>query len=250
MRKLVRAELLKLRTTRVSYGLLVGGIGLTALGTVGVLLTAGREGGGPPLETAEGVRNVFGNGGTVSVLTLVLGILVVTGEMRHGTITQTFLVAPARGRVVGAKLVAMALVGLVFGAVASLAALAVGLTWLAAENVRVPLLSSDVVLPLAAGLASASLFGIIGVGVGALLRNQVAAIVTALVWQTGLESALVGLLPKVGRWLPQGAARALAQETLAEGTLLPPWAGALVLLAYGGIFASVGARILVRRDVT
>lgn len=250
MRNLVRAEVLKLRTTRVSYGLLAGGVGLTALGVIGVVLTAGGGGGGPPLQTAEGVRNVFGNAGSVAILTLVLGILAVTGELRHGTITHTFLVTPARARVIGAKLVALAVVGVVFGVVASLVVVTIGLPWLAAEDASVPLLSSPVLLPLAAGVASASLFAIIGVGVGALVRNQVAAIVAALVWQTVLESVLVGLLPSVGKWLPQGAARALAQETLSEGTLLPAWAGGLVLLAYGVIFAAVGARILAGRDVT
>ncbi|HEX2274848.1 MAG TPA: hypothetical protein VHG90_13315 [Acidimicrobiales bacterium] len=250
MRNLLRAELLKLRTIRVTYGLLAGGAAMAALSVVAVILTAGREEGGPPLHTAEGVRNVFANGGSISVLTLVLGILVVTGELRHGTITQTFLITPSRSRVIGAKVVAMALVGLVFGAVASLVVLAIGLPWLAAEDASARLLSADVLLPLTAGLASSALFGVIGVGVGALIRNQVAAVVTALVWQFVLESALVGLLPAVGKWLPQGAARALSQETLAEGSLLPAWAGGLVLLAYGVTFAAVGARLLVRRDVT
>lgn len=250
MRNLLRAELLKLRTIRVTYGLLAGGAAMAALSVVAVILTAGREEGGPPLHTAEGMRNVFANGGSISVLTLVLGILVVTGELRHGTITQTFLITPSRSRVIAAKVVAMALVGLVFGAVASLVVLAIGLPWLAAEDASAPLLSADVLLPLTAGLVSSALFGVIGVGVGALIRNQVAAVVTALVWQFVLESALVGLLPAVGKWLPQGAARALSQETLAEGSLLPAWAGGLVLLAYGVTFAAVGARLLVRRDVT
>lgn len=250
MRALLRAELVKLRTIRVTYGLLAGAAAMAALGVVAVILTAGREEGGPPLETAEGVRNVFGNAGSVSVLTLVLGILVVTGELRHGTITQTFLVTPARSRVVGAKVVAMALAGLAFGVASSLVVLAIAVPWLAAKHAAAPLLSDDVLLPLAAGCASTALFGIIGVGVGALIRNQVAAIVTALVWQFVLESSLVALLPSVGRWLPQGAARALGQETLSDGELLAPWAGGLVLLAYGVAFAAVGARLLVRRDVT
>jgi ABC-2 type transport system permease protein len=230
---LVRAELLKLRTIRVTYGLLAGAVAMAALGVVAVILTAGDEGGGPPLETAEGVRNVFGNVGSVSILTLVLGILVVTGELRHGTVTQTFLVTPARSRVIGAKVVAMALAGVAFAGMASVVVLAIAVPWLAGEDAAVPLLSGDLLLPLAAGSASTALFAIIGVGVGALIRHQVAAVVTALVWQFVLEGTLVALLPSVGKWLPQGAARALGQETLSDGELLAPWAGGLVLLAYG-----------------
>jgi len=250
VRNLLRAELLKVRTIRVTYGLLAGGVAMAALGVVAVVLTAGQEEGGPPLETTEGVRNVFGNAGAVSVLSLVLGILAVTGELRHGTITQTFLVTPTRSRVIGAKVAAMVLVGLAFGVVASLAVLAVALPWLAAEDAAVSPLSAEVLLPLGAGLASTALFAIIGVGVGALVRNQVAAVVVALVWQFVIEGILVALLPSVGKWLPQGAARALSQETLADGSLLPAWAGGLVLLAYGAAFAAVGARLLVRRDVS
>lgn len=250
MKGLVRSELLKLRTIRVTYGLLAGGVAVVALTVVAVILTAGNEEGGPPLDTTEGLRNVFGNGGSMAQLTLVLGILVVAGELRHGTITQTFLVTPARSRVVVAKVVAVAVAGLLYGAVASLVVLAIGLPWLAAKDVSAPLLGSDVLLPVLAGLVGTALYGVMGVGVGALIRNQVAAIVTALVWQSVVESAVVGLLPAVGRWLPQGAARALSQETLSEGHLLPPWAGGLVLLGYGLAFAAVGARLLVRRDVT
>lgn len=249
MSDLVRAELLKLGTTRVLYGLLAVTLALTAMGVVGTILTAG-DGGTPPLGTDEAVRNVFGNGGTASLFTLVLGILVVSGEIRHGTITQTFLVTPRRARVVGAKLVAIVAVGAALGALASLVTAVVGLPWLAAEDAGASLLSADVAGPMLAVLVSAALFGVMGVGLGALIRNQVAAIVVALVWQFLLENLLVGLLPEVGRWLPQGAARALAQETLTEGSLLPPWAGGLVLLAYGLTFAVIGSRLLVRRDVT
>lgn len=204
MRNLLRAELLKLRTIRVTYGLLAGGVAMAALGVVAVVLTAGGEDGGPPLETSEGVRNVFGNAGSVSVLTLVLGILVVTGELRHGTITQTFLVTPARARVIGAKVAATALAGLAFGVVTSLVLVAIAVPWLAAVDDAVSVLSAAVLLPLLAGLTSTALFGIIGVGVGALVRNQVAAVVVALVWQFIVESTLVALLPSVGKWLPPG----------------------------------------------
>jgi ABC-2 type transport system permease protein len=234
----------------VTYALLACGVAMVALGVVAVVLTAGGEEGGPPLETSEGVRNVFGNAGSISVLSLVLGILVVTGELRHATITQTFLVTPARARVIGAKVAAMSLAGLAFGMVASLAVVVIAVPWLAAEDTSPSLAGADVLLPLLAGLVSTALFGIIGVGVGALVRNQVAAVVIALVWQFVIEGTLVALLPSVGKWLPQGAARALGQETLADGTLLPAWAGGLVLLAYGAAFAAVGARLLVRRDVT
>lgn len=249
MTDLLRAELLKVRTTRLVVGLLAASVGLVAMGVVGSILTAG-DAGTPPLEVPQGVRNVFGNAGVVSILVLVLGILVVTGELRHGTITQTFLLTPRRPRVVGAKLAAMGVVGLAFGVAASAVNLAVALPWLAIKDVSVDVLGGDVAPVLLAGTLSAALYGLIGVGLGALIRNQVAAVVVALVWSFILESLLVSLLPAVGKWLPQGAARGLSQETLTDGSLLPPWAGGLVLVAYAVAFAAIGARLLVRRDVT
>ena len=249
MTALLRAELLKVRTTRLVLGLLAAAVGVVVLGVVASILTAG-EGGTPPLDTGEGVRNVFGNAGAASVLALVMGILVVTGELRHGTITQTFLLTPRRPLVVAAKLAAMVVVGLVFGTVASAVSLAVAVPWLAAKDVSLGAMGGDVATVLLAALLSCALYGLIGVGVGALVRNQVAAVVFALVWEFVLAGIVVALLPAVGRWLPQGAARALSQETLTDGSLLPPWAGGVVLVAYAVVFSALGARLLVRRDVT
>ncbi len=249
MRKLVAAEVLKLRTTRVFYGLCAAIAAFTVLGVVAVILTAGGSD-TPSLDSDEGMRNVFGNGGTAALFTLILGILAVTGEVRHGTITQTLLVTPRRSHLVAAKLIAMGVAGFGLGLLTSLVTLAVAWPWLAAKDVGVSVFSSDVGLVMLAGAVGSALFGIIGVGVGAIVRSQVPAIVGALIWEFVLEGILVGLLPAVGRWLPGGAARGLARETLQTGSLLPAWAAALVLLAYGVVFAAIGAQVLARRDVT
>jgi ABC-2 type transport system permease protein len=108
----------------------------------------------------------------------------------------------------------------------------------------------DVALVLLGVLVGAPLYGVLGVGVGALVRNQVAAIVGALAWILVVENLVIALLPDVGRWLPGGAAAALAQLATPEGELLPAWAGGLVFLAYGVVFAVLGTRFVVDRDVT
>ncbi|MGI9022955.1 MAG: ABC transporter permease subunit [Acidimicrobiales bacterium] len=249
MRPLVAAEVLKLRTTRVFYSLCAATATLGVLGVVGGILTAGRSG-SPALETDEGLRNVFGGGGTGALFALVLGILAVTGEIRHGTITQTLLVTPRRSRLMAAKLAAMAIGGAAIGALASLVTLAVAWPWLAIKGIDVSVFSADVGLVMVAGIVGTVFFGIIGVGFGAVVRNQVPAIVGALIWQFVLEAILVGLLPSVGKWLPGGAARGLAGETLQDGDLLPVWAAAVVLTAYALAFAAAGSRLLARRDIT
>jgi len=246
---LVRAEVLKLRTTRVFFGLCAAVAAFTILGVVAGILTAGNSG-SPPLGSAASARNIFGSGSTAGIFALILGILAVTGEIRHGTITQTFLVTPRRSNVVVAKLIGMVVAAGALGLLASVVTVAVAWPWLAAKDVSVSVLSSDVGTVMLLGIAGTALSGVIGAGVGALVRNQVAAIVGALVWEFVLENILVGVVPSVGKWLPGAAARGLSRETLQNGSLLPAWGAALVLVAYCLAFSIAGAQLLIRRDVT
>ena len=88
-----------------------------------------------------------------------------------------------------------------------------------------------------------------GVGVGALLRNQTVAVTVALVWVLVVEGVLVGFAPAVGRWLPGGAGSALTGVATAKGGLLPMWGAALLLAGYGLVFAAAGTRLITRRDI-
>ena len=89
-----------------------------------------------------------------------------------------------------------------------------------------------------------------GVGVGALLRNQTVAVTVALVWVLVVEGVLVGFAPAVGRWLPGGAGSALTGVATANGGLLPMWGAALLLAGYGLAFAAASTRLITRRDIT
>ncbi len=96
-----------------------------------------------------------------------------------------------------------------------------------------------------------AIYAAVGVCVGALVRNQIAAVVGALLWTVLAESLTVALLPQVGRWLPGGALAGVLQSTpVRGGTYLPVWAGALLLTAYGVAFALLAAATTLRRDVT
>jgi ABC-2 type transport system permease protein len=81
-----------------------------------------------------------------------------------------------------------------------------------------------------------------------LVRNQVAAVVAGLVWMR-VEGMVADILhrPRLGRWLPEGAAAALTEPGHAT---LPMWAGGLVFAAYGLALALLGARFVVGRDLT
>lgn len=248
MPQLLRAELIKLRTTRVVYGLLGGAIAFTLLGVISSIVTAGRNG-TFGLDTGAGIRNVIGSARSGTVLVVVLGILGVTTEFRHGTILQTFLTTPDRGRVVRAKLGAYALAGLGIAVIGSALTVAIALPWLAAKDVSLSLTSSDVTVVLLGTILSFAIYGMIGVGVGTLIHNQVAAIVVALVWMQLIEGLLVELLPAVGKWLPGGAAASLSAYSTSRGELLAMWAGGLLMAAYAVALAIIGTRLTIERDV-
>jgi hypothetical protein len=249
MKDLIRAEFLKLRTTRAFSWSAFAALAFVPITLAITILTAGKDGAGPALDTTEGVRQVFSAASSGTIIVLIIGILVMAGEFRHNTATSTFLITPDRKRVVGAKLVASTLVGTGLAAAASALTLAIALPWLAAKNVDVSVWSGDVGFVLLGAIAATALYAMVGVGVGSLIRNQTAAIVLAMVWVMVVEGLLVSFLPEVGRWLPGGAVAALTGVTTENGGLLSMWAGALLFAGYGLAFATAGTRLVLQRDI-
>ena len=248
MIRLVRAELTKLRTTRLIYGLAAAMAAFAALTVAAGIAYAGRE--GNPMPSADSLPMLVG--GPVTLLSgaaLLLGILGMTGEFRHQTVTQTFLVTPDRGRVVAAKLVAYPLAGIALALVILVFTGAVATAWLAAKGITPSLLDARLGRVLIGAVLAAGLCGLVGVGVGALVRNQVAALVGVAVWVLVVEGLLMSLLhaPSLGKWLPSAAAAAI---TSPGGAHLSQLGGTLLLAAYALAFALVGTRLVVRRDIT
>lgn len=247
MTRALAAELLKQRTTRLPWGLLLGAVLFTMLGVALTAVFSGTEG-TPGLDEDGTVANVWAQAGGGYVFALVAGIVLITGEYRHQTITSAYLGEPRRWRVVAAKLITALLLGVVYGVAACATAAAVAVPVLAARGATG---QADVPAILLGAVAATALWAVVGLGVGALLRNQVAALIGALVWVLVVEALVVALLPDVGRWLPSGAANALLQASLPTGgDLLPVWAGGALLLGYGLALAVAGSLTTVRRDVT
>lgn len=250
MNDLIRAELLKLRTTRMLYLNALGALAFVPLSVANSITSAGDPGAGPALTTSPGLRNVISAGSSGSLVILMLGVLIMAGEFRHNTATSTFLITPHRSQVVRAKMIAASIVGVVLALAASALTLAIALPWLASKDIDVDLLSGDVGLVLLGGIAATALFAVVGVGIGSMVRNQTAAVAGAAVWVLVVEGLLVSFKPEVGRWLPGGAASALSGVATANGGLLPLWGAALLLTAYGLAFAAAGTQFVLNRDVT
>jgi ABC-2 type transport system permease protein len=251
MTRLVRAEFTKLRTTRLVYGVAAVMAAFGVLTVVANATSAGQQGNPPlsadsfPMLVAAPVRHTLLAGAA-----LLLGILGMTGEFRHHTVTQTFLVTPDRGRVVAAKLVAYPLAAIVLALATLAVTAAVATGWLAAKGITPSLLDARLGRVVGVALLGAGLCGLVGVGVAALVRNQVAALVGTLVWVAVVEGMLMSLLnvPSLGKWLPSAAAKAAI--TSPGGAQLSRLTGTLVLVGYALALALVGTRLVVRRDIT
>jgi ABC-2 type transport system permease protein len=250
MIRLVRAELTKLATTRLIYGMAAAMAAFAVL-TVVALMTTPDMKGNPPLSAYSLPMFVAAPVTLLSGAALLLGILGMAGEFRHQTVTQTFLITPDRGRVVAAKLVAYPLAGIALALVILAFTATVATGWLAAKGITPSLLTANAIAWVLVGaVLAAGLCALIGVGVAALIRNQVAALVGVAVWVLVVEGLLMSLLnipSSLAKWLPSAAAAALTNP---GGGHLSRLAGALLLAAYALALAAAGTRLVVRRDIT
>jgi ABC-2 type transport system permease protein len=246
MIRLVHAELLKWRTTRALYAFAAGIVLIVALSAAAAIAPAGTHG-SASLTTTEGLRSVFSSAVNAGFLVLIMGIITTAGEYRHNTITAAVVITPRRAQLIGAKTIAMALLGAGAAVLASVITLAISLPWLGAKGVHPTLLSRDVALVLVGSAAVIVLFALIGVGIGAVVRNQVAAIVGSLVWLLVVEQLLVKLAPGIGKWLSFGASGSLIGAV--DAGLLPTGAAALLLLGYAAAAIAVGTHLTRTRDI-
>ncbi len=246
MRRLLDAELRKIRATSTMRWLLAGTVLMAVVATVAMFVVSDQQGLAP--DGDETLRRAMHAAGAGSIFVIVSGIIGMAGEFRFGQADQTFLTTPERGRVVAAKVVAFAGLGLVFGAAAALATAVTGQLWLASQGLALPVRTSVVWLPLVGATASGILYGALGVGIGAITRNQVAAIMISLGWLMILEPSLLAAIDQVVRWFPGAAGQALRRDPT-DG-LLSMAAGGFVLAAWVLAAVAVGTRRVLRADVT
>jgi hypothetical protein len=239
MSALVKSELLKLRTTRLVPGLLVAFLGLIVLYVVAVVSQTDVT------DLRLSPEAPFGAAAAAVILVLMLGVTVTAGEYRHGTITATFLVSPRRERVLLAKLVAAILLGLAFAVAGVVVNVVVGWLALGVKNAGVSPFDGSVTEILGATLIGCALWSGLGAAIGAVTRNQVTAIVAAVVWFLIAEPLFGSLLHQYGDYLPGAALGAIFEGH--DG--LSRTGGILASLAWIALIGAVGAVLVIRDDV-
>jgi ABC-type transport system involved in multi-copper enzyme maturation permease subunit len=242
------AELLKLRTTRVTYVLL----GVTVLLSG---LTAAAIVGSGALDQDNWLQLAQGAGFSTTLATIV-GILLVTNEYRHGTITTTFLAEPRRVRVLAVKLAAALVAGLVLAVASIVTTALVALPWAGARGDALPL-DGQAGEAAARVLLAFALSAALGAAVGAIIQNQVGTIIAVFVWFLIIES-IIGVLSAlvfgdlgepdpVSPYLPGSA---LGGILGGEGSdfMLRGGIAALLSLGYVAVLSVLGALSMTRRD--
>jgi ABC-2 type transport system permease protein len=243
---LIRTELLALRIARAPWALAVIAV-LVTLGNALLPVVGAGQSGDPSIGTGGAMLAVLGAISRGSTVCLLLGVLAVTREFRHGTATATFLRSPRRVRVVAAKAAAAALIAAACGMVNLAVVLAVGLP---SGAIQASMLNPDILLRETGLLLAYPLYAVLGVGVGATLLYQPLAVVLPLAWLLFAESLLLHLVPKSwAPWSLEAVTAALANAGDYPHVLSVP-IGAAALLGYAVILASLGAIRVVRRDIT
>ena len=240
-----RMEWIKLRSLRSTWWVLA----LTVAGAVGIAVAVG-------VNTEDAAADLTNNalaGISLGLLLVgVLGVLAMTGEHSSGMIRATLAAVPNRPLVLAAKAAVFGTLALAAGEAAAFVAFFAGGAALP-RGVPAPTLGQPGVLrAVVLGGAGYCLIGLIGVGLGAVIRHTPAAIAVLVGGVYVLAQLVAGFATWIMAWLPIAiVANSLSVvRPVGDGQVrfLSPWAGLGVLCLYAAAALGAGAFLLARRD--
>lgn len=248
---LVKAEFRKLTTTQVWFWLLLASIAVTALLVIVQLATR------PDPDIQNNVTDIFTAGQTAYIGSFVLGILSVTTEFRYQTITPTFLATPSRWALITAKLLTYALVGALYAVACVATTVVIAVPWLSSKGIQYSWGSDHVARALIAIFVIVILYALLGLGVGAFLRNQIVAVTVGVLYLLIIEN-LLSVIPYVRSaypYLPGGGAAAIIRSHASYGPqgtyhVFATAGGVAVLVVWALVLSLAGAGLTMNRDIT
>jgi ABC-2 type transport system permease protein len=181
----------------------------------------------------------------------VLGVLVISSEYGTGMIRATLAAVPRRRMLLTAKTLVLAASALVVGTLACLAAYFVFQASLSGDSLRTHISDPGVFRALLGGGLYLTVLGLLGLGLGAILRSSAGAIAT-LFGVLFIPTILVGILPatwqnRIAGYLPMNAGDAIYSLHRETGSLAP-WAGFAVFCGYAALALGLGLVLITRRD--
>lgn len=262
----IRSELRKFFTTRLWWGMAIGVAVSAALFAVlfGFVYTAGvsaeeMEASGMGSGSAAQIANSVYTGGlgVAYLLMLTIGVMQIGSEYRHKTITSTFLATPRRWTAMLAKVVSVSIIGAMYAVLSMIVSVAAGALVLNARGFD-PFPSGEVFRTIVLALLVLAVWGLIGLGVGILIPNQVAALLIGIgvawivepllamglrLWDFGAEY--------ISPYLPSSATQAALDAVVQQGEhRIEWWAGALALIAWAALFSGLGILRTVKQDIS
>jgi hypothetical protein len=240
MSRVLRSELLKLRTTRTAAGFAVAGVLLVLLFVLVATLA------GTPRTIAD-KRAVLSIGDPLAVVLLLFGVVGATAEYRHRTVAAGALIVPSRLRLSMGRMVAYGLAGLAVGALMLVVAFVLGLPLLAGKP-GPSLATSDYVRAIGGSLLACGLGAMLGVAVGVLIANQVGAVVGTLVFLFVADPLIAAASTTVGKFLFGDALMAIGGRGNGPNRLAFGPAVA-VILAWTAVALVLAGWVDSRRDI-
>ena len=251
--RVIRSEWTKLRTLpSTAWSLLVAVVLIVGVGALYCGIRVTRPPQDPAAIAGFDATAVSLAGVSLAQLAIgVLGALLITGEYASGMIRTSFAAVPARLPVLWGKAIGFALAVLALCLPAILAAFLVGQSILSAEHLDTTLGQPGVARAVAGAALYLAAVGLLGLGLGALLRGSAAA-VGALFGLLFAPQILVGFLPstwsdQIYGYLPAPAGIAIT-NLRPDPVSLAPWTGFGVFCLYTAILLAVAAWRLRRRD--
>jgi hypothetical protein len=244
-------EWIKLRSLRSAWWLLAAS--MLSMVAMGVGIGLGYRGHTPVASAAQIVNNSLGGAILAQLFVGALGILVVTGEYSSGTIRGTVAAVPRRSLLLAAKAAVYGGLAIETGMAASLAGYLAGQLAIVGSPVPHASLSETAnLVPLLLTGVYLGVIGLLGVGLGALIRHSGGAI-GALFAGLFVPMILAGLFGEggipVGRFLPVlMLLNSIAVTTPVPG-MLPSWLATAVMVGYAAVALVLGGAALCRRDV-
>jgi len=276
--RLLRAEFMKIRTTGTGWLFLTGFVVFTALaltisgfGSHYQLYPQQGPGRAQALAQAAQARTPSGLAAIAAgmmtsgqrigfIFALLLGVIIVTSEFANQTAAVTFVTVPRRTTVIRAKLAAAACCGALFWLVGTVIAAVTTPLFLYSQHVSTSLAGWTVARSVLLNLLAFVAWGVFGLGLGAVLRSQMAAVIAAIAVYVGSFGALLvftllyNLLHQA--WLLGGPviAPAVASEVMiTSGPAFPHappgWVGGVIMIGYTVALVAGGIALTKRRDV-
>ncbi|SDD60678.1 ABC transporter permease subunit [Actinokineospora iranica] len=230
MGRLINAEFRKILTTKLWWGLMIPAVVLAVLWAWGWSAVTGelindvtnepelRNFDVPVDEMSWSVIALARSINIASIFPMIFGALGLASELSRKTITTTFLTAPSRASVLGAKAITYVLWGAIFGLVISAAA---SLGTLIGSDTNLLPEGEQWFLIVLAGMIMCILWTLVGLGVGALIGSPVGALVILLIYALVVgpfgEVVLFGTTEgsNLPGFLPNGSANGLTGSTAA-----------------------------------